>query len=385
MKKTLMLPVFVSFTLITLMALSSCEKSTSDVLTNDALLKTDTLQDDCSSSLIFMREEEKLAHDVYYNFYETYQIPVFRNIARSEDFHTNSIKGLLDLYSLEDPFQEGIGNFTNPDLSALYLALMEQGAVSLESALRVGAAIEEIDIIDLEESMATCSTDTIVAVYTRLQNASGNHLRAFVRQLEFRGFEYTPQYLSAEEFEEIINGEHYTGGGNCDSTVTTISDAEALDLQFMREEEKLAHDVYVYMFRNWNTRVFDNISKSELQHTTQILRLLNQFQIADPASTEPGLFNNPELQSLYNQLIEQGLESNLEALKVGATIEEVDILDLIERLQHTTNPTIIRTYNNLEKASEAHLRAFVRVMASLDYNYEPQFLSPEEFERIMNN
>lgn len=365
-------------------SLTSCEKSAIETTIADQSYKEYSVSDVCSERLIFMREEEKLAHDVYVNLYETYNLPVFRNISKSELIHTSAIKGLLDQYGLEDPFLEGIGNFTNPDLNNLYAELMESGVQSLESALRVGATIEEVDIIDLTEAITNCEEDTVITVYTRLLNASGNHLRAFVGQLRFRGFEYTPQFLSEEVFSEIINGEHHTVGGGCDTISTTINDEEAEGLLFMREEEKLAHDVYVNLYNLWNVPVFNNISRSETQHTNQVLRLINTFNLEDPAQEEVGVFSNNHLQDLYILLMEQGSISLIDALKVGASIEEVDIIDLWERMDHTTNPAILRTYTNLEKASEAHLRAFVRILAVQGLDYEPQYITQDEFDRIMN-
>lgn len=366
---------------------ASCEKTSTAV--NEEIangeLKTDTGSNTCDETLIYMREEEKLAHDVYVTMYKNYNIPVFNHISRSELYHSNAIKGLLDYYNLEDPYVEGVGNFTNPDLAGLYTELVESGNTDLESALRVGATIEEIDIIDLQEAIENCSEDTVNVVYTRLLLASGNHLRAFVGQLEFRGFEYEPQFLSIEEFEEIINGEHQTGNGGCDSTLADLTEFEEESLLFMREEEKLAHDVYVHFFNLWGARVFDNISKSEWAHTSQILILLNTYELDDPASEEAGVFNNTDLQELYNQLIAIGEESLQQALFVGATVEEVDIMDLWESLEQTENPSITRTYTNLERASEAHLRAFVGVLALQGVTYEPQYISQEEFDRIMNN
>ena len=54
-------------------------------------------------SLYLMREEEKLAHDVYQALYARWNLPVFQNIAASEQRHTDRIKMLLDRYGLKDP------------------------------------------------------------------------------------------------------------------------------------------------------------------------------------------------------------------------------------------------------------------------------------------
>ncbi len=151
----------------------------------------------------------------------------------------------------------------------------------------------------------------------------------------------------------------------------------------MREEEKLAHDVYVNMFDLWGVKVFENISKSETQHTEKVLSLLNLYGLKDPVMPGIGEFSNDDLQVLYNQLMEQGSDSLVAALIVGATIEEVDILDLYERMEQTENATILNVYSSLEKGSEAHLKAFVYQLKRNDYNYEPQFLTQEQFDTIL--
>lgn len=365
--------------------LTSCEKQTNDESNSNQEVKQDIADADCINSLPYMREEEKLAHDVYVNMYEMWSLPVFRNISRSEAYHTNTIKGLLDYYELEDPALPNIGEFTNPYLQQLYTDLMNIGNASVVDALVVGATIEEVDIIDLRDAIENCSEDTIVAVYSRLKRASGFHLKAFVAQLAFRDYVYTPQYLTQEEFDEIINETVVGGGGCADSTFMQITEEEEAALIFMREEEKLAHDIYVKMFELWEAPIFYNISKSEAFHTNRILTLLNLFNIEDPAIDAVGEFSNNDLQNLYNQLLSQGSDSLVAGLIVGATIEEVDILDLLTHLEDTENIMISRVYTNLEKGSEAHLRAFVNILAHQGYTYEPQFLNQELFDRIMGN
>jgi hypothetical protein len=267
---------------------------------------------------------------------------------------------------------------------------MESGRVSLVEALKVGATIEEVDIIDLDEAMEECDVDTIVTVYDRLRTGSTHHLKAFVRNLAAEGVEYTPQYLSREEYDKIINStdsiEHDRGEGECiDSTnAGTITDEEAAGLLWMREEEKLAHDAYVTMYDLWGLRVFDNISKSETQHTESVLNLINLFDLEDPALPAVGEFSDEELQALYDKLIEQGKESVTAGLLVGATIEEVDILDLEERIYDGMNENIKKVYENLEKGSEAHLRAFVRQLAAHGHVYSPQYFTQEQFNEIIN-
>ncbi len=153
--------------------------------------------------LLFMIEEEKLAVDVYSALDEKWDMRVFENIGRAELTHQAAVKRLLDRYSLPDP-RMGEGEFANETLRDLYNDLLAQGSVSVRDALMAGAAIEEIDILDLEEYMAQTDKEDILLVYANLLRGSENHLRAFVNNLERQRVEYTPQYLSEEEYRSIM-------------------------------------------------------------------------------------------------------------------------------------------------------------------------------------
>ena len=156
--------------------------------------------------ILFMREEEKLARDVYLTFYETYNdLPIFNNIAQSEQQHMNAVKTLIDKYGLEDPTEgKDVGEFTNQDLQDLYHNLISQGS-TLIAALEVGAEIEEIDIIDLKDYISQTDKTDILWIYGNLLKGSKNHLRAFVKELKYRGVTYEPKHLSQEEFDDIID------------------------------------------------------------------------------------------------------------------------------------------------------------------------------------
>lgn len=141
------------------------------------------------------------------------------------------------------------------------------------------------------------------------------------------------------------------------SAASGLSPEEAADLLFMREEEKLARDVYTALYATWQVPVFQNIAASEQKHMDAIKVLLDTYGLTDPALA-PGKFTDPTLQALYDQLVAQGSISLAEALKVGASIEEIDIRDLQERIAQTDNSDIQWTYNNLLKGSYNHLKAF---------------------------
>jgi len=165
-----------------------------------------------------------------------------------------------------------------------------------------------------------------------------------------------------------------------------LSVAESEGLLFMREEEKLARDVYVAMFELGYSQVFDNISKSEQTHTDAILALLDRYDILDPVGNNPeGVFVNTDLQALYDALILQGFPSLIDALFVGAAIEEIDIIDiqnLVDALEG--NEDIALVYESLMKGSRNHLRAFVDNLASQGVDYAPQYLSQEVYDAIIN-
>jgi len=157
-------------------------------------------------NLIYMREEEKLARDVYITLYETWSLPVFDNIAASEETHTTQVEDMLDKYRVTDPVvDDTVGVFVDPHLASLYTTLVDQGSASSLAALYVGAAIEEIDMIDLQEAIDASDNADIRQLYENLMSGSRNHLRAFVGQIEDLGIVYEAQYLSQEEVDAIVD------------------------------------------------------------------------------------------------------------------------------------------------------------------------------------
>jgi hypothetical protein len=150
--------------------------------------------------------------------------------------------------------------------------------------------------------------------------------------------------------------------GNCLFSSTTLNEPlsqEAIDwLRYMREEEKLARDVYSNLYAQWRLLVFDRISKSEERHFAAIKTLLDRYGIADPAVADVGVFENQSLQTLYKNLMATGILSIADALQVGITIENTDIEDLRQASDCTQNKDILRVYTNLLQGSYNHLDAF---------------------------
>lgn len=155
-------------------------------------------------ALIFMLEEEKLARDTYIYLDELWDMNQFANIQNSEQSHINAVANLLDGFGVEHTILPE-GEFVNQGIQGLYDTFIEDGALSITEALKVGATIEDLDIVDLEEYLNATSNATIRSVYERLQCGSRNHLRSFVLALENVGSTYTPKFLTEVDYSQIIN------------------------------------------------------------------------------------------------------------------------------------------------------------------------------------
>lgn len=161
-----------------------------------------------------------------------------------------------------------------------------------------------------------------------------------------------------------------------------ISEQEANDLVFLREEEKLAYDVYIYAFEQYGQNIFKNISRSELSHTDAVLELIKKYNLVDPVGDNaPGVFINEDLQAIYTSLTARVDISEAAALEVGATIEDLDIYDIAMMQKNTSNADLIALYDNLICGSRNHLRAFINW---LEEDYTPAYISNELFIEIIN-
>ena len=162
--------------------------------------------------LMLMREEEKLARDVYEYMYLKYDMKIFNNIMKSEEAHMFAVKVMIEKYDLEDPVDDSpAGVFKSHELQNIYNALIDKGNVSLTEALIVGTIIEDLDIHDLNELLKTSSNKDLIYVYENLNLGSRNHLRAFYPQVLNKGGEYSPQYISQDEFDAILLGDKEFG------------------------------------------------------------------------------------------------------------------------------------------------------------------------------
>jgi len=185
-------------------------------------------------------------------------------------------------------------------------------------------------------------------------------------------------------------GESKRGGGkdaSCESLPLEEVDAkEEADLLYIREEEKLARDVYLTLYDVHRLQIFKNISASEQRHMDALLGLLVKYEIEDPVGDNAvGVFKNQDLRALYVKLVAAGKVSEIAALTVGATIEDLDINDLAHDIAGTDNEDLTMVYENLMRGSRNHMRAFTRQLNSRDVTYVPSYISQEDYDEIIDS
>ncbi|MBS2011733.1 MAG: DUF2202 domain-containing protein [Deltaproteobacteria bacterium] len=160
--------------------------------------------------LLFLREEEKLARDVYRALGA--KDAVFSNIQESEQRHMDSVLNLLERYDVPDPAAaRADGDFANATLKALYGQLVAKGSTSTLTALEVGVEIEELDVHDIRELQKTTGHTDLSNVHDNLTRGSRNHLRTFYGRLVALGGTYTPRHLDAATFDAIVQSPMETG------------------------------------------------------------------------------------------------------------------------------------------------------------------------------
>jgi len=183
--------------------------STTTVVTAQAAqemqLQTEIAQATEQDGILLMREEEKLARDVYLALYETWNLRTFSNIARAEQRHIDAVAALMKYKGIDDQLTDALpGVFTIPKMATLYEELVARGSQSVTEALKVAAFIEDLDIYDLELLIAEAQDETTIRVYENLLAGSEQHMRAFVGQLSRFGETYESVYIDAERLSEIL-------------------------------------------------------------------------------------------------------------------------------------------------------------------------------------
>ncbi len=182
---------------ISLAFLFACDDD-NNVITDQTLIESD------KTALLFMLEEEKLARDTYMYLDDLWSINQFSNIKNSEQTHMNAIEDLLIQNDIEYIILP-LGEFENQALQDFYNQFVIDGSVNQANALQIGATIEDLDIVDLQDYTNATTNTSLITVFNSLQCGSRNHLRSFVLGIENGGNTYTPQFLTQEDYNSIIS------------------------------------------------------------------------------------------------------------------------------------------------------------------------------------
>lgn len=164
-----------------------------------------------------------------------------------------------------------------------------------------------------------------------------------------------------------------------------LTAAESAAIVFLREEEKLARDVYRAL-TPLDGQVFTNIASSEQSHMDAVAVLLARYGVPDPAAGHAdGVFTDTELQAMYTALVAAGSASPVEAWKVGAEIEELDLRDLARMRADVSHNDVLATIDQLARGSRNHLRAFYGKLAAAGVGYAPKYISEAELRAIVDS
>ena len=206
--------------------------------------------------------------------------------------------------------------------------------------------------------------------------------KTYINTLKFTGIMKTKKILALLLMSFSIQLLASCTKTEADNLKSEITSDDRQNLLFMLEEEKLARDTYIYLNNLYQVNQFSNIQQSEQRHMDAIAGLLDSQGIEYTILPE-GQFSDATLQNLYNSFVEEGKKGIVEAYKIGATIEDVDIFDLTEKTAATTNESIIAVFDNLKCGSGNHMRSFCAALESNGVEYTAQFISPEELETIL--
>ena len=148
--------------------------------------------------------------------------------------------------------------------------------------------------------------------------------------------------------------------GSAQQAEVPFSGDQVQKLLTMLEEEKLAGDLYDAFAAQTGLEIFTRIGESEDRHASALLRMAEAADLDVDAITglPGGTYVNPELQQLYDTLLEQGSQGAAEALQVGVVVEQTDIADLQAAMIGLEGTSLGETYSRLLQGSMQHLEAF---------------------------
>lgn len=200
------------------------------------------------------------------------------------------------------------------------------------------------------------------------------------------------------------------------SPASTLTQDVKNTLAYMGNEERLAYDVYNYLY-NFHLNSGETINqltniatKSEYTHIQTVQLLVKKYISAEDEFTnvdmpelgykdtdisdmQAGTYDIQDIQNLYDTLTVQGQESKQAALEVGCIIEVTDINDLLVDIQTAkdSNASDVATaFEFLRDGSYSHYLAFDKGLKNMGVSdgccvLGDQFCHPEYPQNTTNN
>lgn len=147
--------------------------------------------------------------------------------------------------------------------------------------------------------------------------------------------------------------------------VGELTGAEAADILYISEEEKLGRDLYLMYFDIWGRRAFLNAAGSSQADIDSMNLLIERYGLEDPVKDERGMFTNASLQELYNEMVSSGSTTVWDALNSSIKFEEIQVKSLDDAMAATDKDDLKFVYENIRHSSENNIQAFLRNLVNV--------------------
>jgi len=229
----------------------------------------------------YIYEVEKVARDTYTYFYDKWETPVQHVVSNSEQNHIDILKELIDKYNLGDPAAgKGYGEFSNSELQQLYDDLTGRGSSSEVDALSTAAMIEEFDIVELRKNVANTNRGDVLAAYSKLMAGSQNHLEIFTAKLKEKAVVYQPQYLSQQDYAQIIATVAAVNTTTTSTTSTSISIAPTFGELAVNGKQSYGSICINCHGESLSTESASSITLSKYQNAQKLLEIISGMPIS---------------------------------------------------------------------------------------------------------
>lgn len=149
-----------------------------------------------------------MAYDLYGEFYERWSLSVFHKVQQREAKHVWCVERIMDNYGFTYNTNANSGSYPDREIQKTYDELTVKGCISDLAALEAAAFIKEKYISRLRERIRYQEDEYVVKVIFLMESAAQSHLRAFVNSIRLSGSDYSPVFLTDDEFSNIMDSDN---------------------------------------------------------------------------------------------------------------------------------------------------------------------------------